>query len=152
MCIREPGSGLMGQLWAIQTGTLVSQGAVAITAWWWVPVNIGPTSPVTTHRIMSVNCKQTLVSQNIECTINVQYNNGEFFMFNCKQGYKYSISETNNLKHWKIFCQFFSRKLSIFSVTDRETILHIRFLQLVFCMDVQVSSELTGEYGVRLCF
>ncbi len=31
-CIREPGSGAMVQQWTIQTGTLVSQGAVAITA------------------------------------------------------------------------------------------------------------------------
>ncbi len=68
MCVyREPGSGAMGQPWTIQTGGLVSQMvALAVTAWTCTTqINLGGTTHVPTHIIMSVNCEQALLKYNM---------------------------------------------------------------------------------------
>ncbi len=67
VCVcREPGSGAMGQPWTLQTGTLVGQVvALAGTACSCTQIQLGGTSPVPPHIIMSVNCEQALLKYNM---------------------------------------------------------------------------------------
>ncbi len=67
MCVcREPGSGAMGQPWTIHTGGLVSQPvALPGTACTCAQLKLGVMAAVPAQIIMSVNCEQALLKQNM---------------------------------------------------------------------------------------